>query len=121
MPISGHWLIYYAVILSRVHIDRIILPFTLLRRLDGVLDDSKEAVLAQVDKVQQMNISEEAQKKLLLRATADLPFFNISKMDLSKLGESGIKDNLESYIQSFSKDAREIFEYFNFYRIYQSA
>ena len=35
-------------------------------------------------------------------------------MDHSKLGESGIKANLESYIQSFSKDAREIFEYFNF-------
>jgi type I restriction enzyme M protein len=35
-------------------------------------------------------------------------------MDLSKLGESGIKDNLESYIQGFSKDGREIFEYFNF-------
>ena len=35
-------------------------------------------------------------------------------MDLSTLGEAGIKDNLESYIQGFSKDAREIFEYFNF-------
>jgi type I restriction enzyme M protein len=33
---------------------------------------------------------------------------------LSKLGEAGIKDNLESYIQGFSKDAREIFEYFKF-------
>lgn len=35
-------------------------------------------------------------------------------MDLTKLGESDIKDNLESYIQNFSKDGREIFEYFNF-------
>lgn len=35
-------------------------------------------------------------------------------MDLSKLGEAGIKANLTSYIQSFSKDAREIFEYLNF-------
>jgi type I restriction enzyme M protein len=43
-----------------------------------------------------------------------LSFFNTSKMDLSKLGESGIKANLQSYIQGFSKDAREIFEYFNF-------
>lgn len=60
-----------------------------------------------------MGISEEAQEKLLLRASG-LSFYNTSKMDLSKLGESGIKDNLESYIQSFSKDAREIFEYFNF-------
>jgi type I restriction enzyme M protein len=35
-------------------------------------------------------------------------------MDMSKLGELDIKTNLKSYIQAFSKDAREIFEYFNF-------
>ena len=93
---------------------RIILPFTLLRRLEGVLEESKAAVLAEVDKVQTMNLPEEAQEKLLLRATDGLSFFNTSKMDLSKLGESGIKDNLESYIQGFSKDAREIFEHFKF-------
>jgi type I restriction enzyme M protein len=93
---------------------RIILPFTLLRRLEGVLEDSKEQVLTELDRVQAMNLPEEAQEKLLLRATGGLSFFNTSKMDLSKLGESGIKANLQSYIQSFSKDAREIFEYFNF-------
>lgn len=97
---------------------RIILPFTLLRRLEGVLEQTKEKVLAEVEKVQKMNLPEEAQEKLLLRATkADgktLSFYNTSKMDLSKLGQDDIKDNLESYIQSFSKDAREIFEYFNF-------
>ena len=93
---------------------RVILPFTLLRRLEGVLEDSKEAVLAEHEKVQKMALPEEAEEKLLLRATGGLSFFNISKMDLAKLGESGIKDNLESYIQGFSKDAREIFEYFKF-------
>ncbi|MCF7970487.1 MAG: type I restriction-modification system subunit M [Methylococcaceae bacterium] len=93
---------------------RIILPFTLLRRLEAVLEDSKEAVLAEYDKVQAMGLPEEGQEKMLLRATNGLSFFNTSKMDLSKLGEAGIKDNLESYIQGFSKDAREIFEYFNF-------
>ncbi len=93
---------------------RIILPFTLLRRLEGVLEDSKEAVLAEIEKVQRMNLPEEAQEKLLLRATNGLSFFNISKMDLSKLGEAGIAANLESYIQGFSKDAREIFEHFKF-------
>ncbi len=99
---------------------RIILPFTLLRRLEGVLEETKDAVLAEVEKVQKMNLPEEAQEKLLLRSTKTsnnkdgLSFFNTSKMDLSKLGETGIKANLESYIQGFSKDAREIFEYFNF-------
>ncbi|MDH5786603.1 MAG: type I restriction-modification system subunit M, partial [Chromatiales bacterium] len=93
---------------------RVILPFTLLRRLEGVLEEGKEAVLAEYDKVLKMNLPEEAQEKLLLRATNGLSFFNISKMDLAKLGEAGIKDNLESYIQGFSKDAREIFEHFKF-------
>jgi len=93
---------------------RIILPFTLLRRLECVLEESKAAVLAEYEKVQKMKLPEEAEEKMLLRATGGLSFFNISQMDLSKLGESGIKANLESYIQGFSKDAREIFEYFNF-------
>jgi len=93
---------------------RIILPFTLLRRLEGVLEETKEAVLAEYTNIKKMKLPEEAEEKLILRATGGLSFFNISKMDLSKLGESGIKDNLESYIQGFSKDAREIFEYFNF-------
>ena len=93
---------------------RIILPFTLLRRLECVLEASKAAVLAEHARVQQLNISEEAQEKLLLRASGGLSFFNTSKMDLSKLGEAGIKANLESYLQGFSKDAREIFEHFKF-------
>jgi type I restriction enzyme M protein len=92
---------------------RIILPFTLLRRLECVLEKSKSAVLAKHVEVGKMNLPEEAYEKLMLRAT-DEKFFNVSPMDLSRLGESGIKDNLEKYIQSFSKDAREIFEYFKF-------
>lgn len=93
---------------------RIILPFTLLRRLEGVLEESKDAVLKEFEKVQKMDLPEEAQEKILLRATGGLSFFNTSQMDLSKLGQEDIKANLENYIQSFSKDAREIFEFFNF-------
>ena len=93
---------------------RVILPFTLLRRLEGVLEETKPAVLAEHEKIKQMDLPEEAQEKLLLRATGGLRFYNLSKMDLATLGESGIKDNLESYVQGFSRDAREIFEYFNF-------
>ena len=93
---------------------RIILPFCLLRRLECVLAPSKEAVLAKFEEIQPMNLPEEAHEKMLLRATDGLSFFNSSKMDLSKLGETGIKANLENYIQGFSKDAREIFEHFKF-------
>lgn len=93
---------------------RIILPFALLRRLECVLEPSKQAVLTELKKIAAMKLPEAAQEKLLIRATDGLNFYNTSKMDLSTLGEAGIKDNLESYLQAFSSDAREIFEYFNF-------
>lgn len=93
---------------------RIILPFTLLRRLECVLENSKAAVLEQAHKVYAMNLPEEAQEKMILRAASGLTFFNASPMDLSKMGQNGIKANLEKYVQSFSTDAREIFEHFKF-------
>lgn len=93
---------------------RVILPFTLLRRLECVLAASKPKVLAEVEKLAKQKLPDEAREKLLLRATGGLSFFNTSKMDLSTLGEAGIKANLDSYLAAFSKDAREIFEYFNF-------
>ncbi|OYQ87049.1 restriction endonuclease subunit M [Wohlfahrtiimonas chitiniclastica] len=93
---------------------RIILPFTLLRRLECVFADSKEKVLSEYEKVQSMNLSEEMQEKMLLRVTNHLAFFNTSPLDLKKLGQADIKKNLNFYIQSFSKDAREIFDNFKF-------
>jgi len=99
---------------------RVILPFTLLRRLECVLAESKDTVVAQAEKVKAMNLPEAAQEKMLLRTTLSpktnkgLSFFNTSPMDLGKIGQSDIKDNLENYIQCFSADAREIFEHFKF-------
>jgi type I restriction enzyme M protein len=90
---------------------RIILPFALLRRLECVLAPTKAAVLAKVPAVAAMPA--EAQEKLLLREAKQF-FYNTSPMDLSKLGESDTASNLEAYIQSFSPDAREIFEHFKF-------
>ncbi|BDX01744.1 hypothetical protein MACH16_04920 [Marinomonas pontica] len=90
---------------------RIILPFTLLRRLECVLEATKPSVLEKYEAVKSMPY--EAQDKLLTHA-AQLSFYNTSKMDLNHLGETGVASNLESYIQSFSPNAREIFEHFDF-------
>ncbi|MGB1010227.1 MAG: type I restriction-modification system subunit M N-terminal domain-containing protein, partial [Thiolinea sp.] len=70
---------------------RIILPFTLLRRLECVLAsaDTKEKVLDEYDRLQATALPEEAHEKFLLRASG-LSFYNTSPMDLSKLGQSGI-------------------------------
>ncbi|TOD48378.1 class I SAM-dependent DNA methyltransferase [Vibrio furnissii] len=91
---------------------RIILPFTLLRRLECVLEATKEQVLDKYESVKAMPF--EAQEKVLTH-TAQFSFYNNSKMDLNKLGETGVARNLENYIQSFSPNAREIFEHFDFF------
>ncbi|MCS6211282.1 type I restriction-modification system subunit M [Shewanella baltica] len=93
---------------------RVILPFTLLRRLECVLEESKEAVIVEAEKVKAMPLPEDAQEKMILRATNGLAFFNTSPMDLGKMGQKDIKANLERYVQCFSADAREIFEHFKF-------
>ena len=93
---------------------RVILPFTLLRRLECVLESSKEAVIEKKKQVDTLKLPEEAQEKILLKATNGLAFFNSSPMDLGKMGQSDIKSNLDHYVQSFSTDAREIFEHFKF-------
>lgn len=93
---------------------RVILPFTILRRLECVLEGTKPKVLEQLEKLKAMdNLEKEAREKFLTRA-AGHDFYNTSPMDLSKLGSSDIKSNLLTYVDSFSVDAREIFEHFRF-------
>jgi len=90
---------------------RVILPFTLLRRLECVLEPTKDKVLvgakAHVDK------PDAVREKLLLRE-AEQPFFNASPLSLGSLSDTQTADDLMSYVQSFSQDAREIFEHFHF-------
>jgi type I restriction enzyme M protein len=77
---------------------KVILPFTVLRRLDCVLEATKEAVLAeQADKLQ-AGINPEP---FLLRK-AGQSFFNISPLDMKKLmgDQDHIKENLFAYIQA---------------------
>ena len=90
---------------------RIILPFTVLRRLECVLAPTKDKVLALAESSKAM--PDDARHKVLLHA-ADKAFYNTSKLDLAHLGETHIFDNLDSYVRAFSKDAREIFEHFSF-------
>ena len=52
-------------------------------------------------------------EKLLLRA-AELPFFNASPLSLGTLSDTQTTDDLMSYVRSFSEDAQEIFEHFEF-------
>ena len=91
---------------------KVILPFTLLRRLDCVLEATKPAVLAEFQARQHLKLPLDA---FLLRK-ADQIFYNASELDLSKLlaDPANIKANLVGYIGGFSENAREIFERYDF-------
>ncbi len=91
---------------------RIILPFTLLRRLECVLADKKDAIVTKYDEVKTMPADAQEQ---ILKHVADLSFYNTSRMDLNHLGETGVADNIEAYVRAFSPSAREIFEHFDFF------
>ncbi|MDP2217500.1 MAG: class I SAM-dependent DNA methyltransferase [Methanolobus sp.] len=92
---------------------KVILPFTVLRRLDCVLEATKEKVLAEYSNKQKAGINPEP---YLLRK-AGQSFYNTSPMDMKKLmgDQDHIKENLFSYIQAFAPAVRDIFERFDFY------
>jgi type I restriction enzyme M protein len=91
---------------------RIILPFTLLRRLECVLTPTKDAVIR--ESYAQEGRPDTVREMYMLRAAGGLQFFNASPLTLGTLSDTQTAADLMSYVQSFSKDAREIFEHFHF-------
>jgi len=92
---------------------RVILPFTVLRRLDCVLEATKPAVLAEFEAKTRAGLNPEP---FLLRK-AGASFYNSSPLDLVKLlgDQDHIRQNLYAYVQAFSPAARDIFERFDFH------
>ena len=92
---------------------KVILPFTVLRRLDCVLESTKPEVLAELEAKHKMGINPEP---FLLRITGK-SFCNISQLDMKKLmgDQDHIRENLYSYMKAFSPAVRDIFERFDFY------
>ena len=91
---------------------KVILPFTLLRRLECVLEPTRQAVLDEQEKRKDLGVPLER----FLVKKSNHTFYNTSNFDLSKLmnDASNIADNLESYINAFSPNALEIFEKYEF-------
>jgi len=92
---------------------KVILPFTVLRRLDCVLEPTKAAVLTELAKRTQAKVNPEP---FLLKKSGVL-FYNISPLDLKKLmgDQDHIGENLRAYLQAFSPAVRDIFESFEFH------
>lgn len=91
---------------------KVILPFTVLRRLDCVLEPTKAAVLAELADKTKLGVNPEP----FLRRKAGLTFFNQSELDLTKLlgDPDHIAHNLFTYVQGFSEEVRDIFDRFEF-------
>ena len=93
---------------------KVILPLTVLRRLDCVLAPTKKAVLDYLPKIN--SSATDSKIDLILNNIAGHNFHNRSKYDFEKLKEDpdNIAANLRNYIAGFSASAGEIIKYFNF-------
>lgn len=91
----------------------IMLPLTVLRRIDCVLEPTKEAVLERLKKLKGGKIKKI--DSILCRVTG-VPFYNTSRYTFEKLkgDPDNIAANLINYIKGFSRHAREIIDHFGF-------
>ena len=95
--------------------ERVMLPMTVLRRFDCVLAPTKAKVLAERKKRRGGRVEGQA-LDLRLNMVAGQRFHNRSPLDFEKL--KGDPDNIEkhvvSYIKGFSRNVRDIFDFFEF-------
>jgi len=92
---------------------KVILPFTVLRRLDCVLASTKAAVLTELATRTKAGVNPEP---FLLKKAGGF-FYNTSPLDLKTIvgDQDHIGENLRAYLQAFSPAVRDIFERFDFH------
>ena len=92
---------------------KVILPLTVLRRFDSVLEPTKTQVLAEHAKIK---AKPETVVRSLLETITGRPFYNLSRLDLPKLLDdpNQLAPNLNAYINGYSTNVREIMERFAF-------
>jgi type I restriction enzyme M protein len=93
----------------------VILPMTVLRRLDAVLEPTKRAVLDMKASLDQAGITNQ---DLGLRKAAEQDFYNTSKFTLrdlrSRTSQQQLKADFETYLDGFSPNVQDILEKFEF-------
>ena len=91
---------------------KVILPLVVIRRLDCVLDPTRDAVLEKANALKGRVENVEP----VLRSIAGQQFFNTSPLDFRRLLDdpNHIADNLRSYIGGFSEAARDVIDKFDF-------
>ena len=90
----------------------VILPLTVLRRIDCVLEPKKDKVLSEYHKYKdQLKDTDK-----ILRRASGYAFYNISKYTFDRLlgDPNNIAKNLNAFINGFSENMREVIEKFDF-------
>lgn len=98
---------------------RVMLPMTVLRRLDLLLQPTKDDVIAEFERLEAQGLEGDVLHKVLARKASRgrrQPLYNISPFTFEKmLGDPpNIAANLSSFINGFSENVRRIFERFEF-------
>ncbi len=93
----------------------VILPFIVLRRLDAVLEPTKQKVLERKRLLDQAGV---ANQEGALRAVAEQAFYNVSEFSLASLKASGqgqrLREDFTAYLDGFSSNVQGILTNFNF-------
>src|SRR5271165_3222732 len=91
----------------------VILPMVVIRRLDALLEPTKETVLKMRERLDKAKIT---QQEPALRKSSGYPFYNTSKFTLRRLRDNPkqLKQNFEDYLDGFSPNVGEIIEKFDF-------
>ncbi len=87
---------------------RVILPFVVMRRLDCVLESKKDEVY---NLYQKFKDQFDDPSPVILRQIG-LPFFNVSKFDLSRITDESVLLDFNNYVQGYSKNVLDIIENF---------
>lgn len=93
---------------------KVILPLTVIKRFDSILEETKSAVLAAFEKCR--NMDNDIMRNEILTKASGHPFYNTSKYTLRTLLDDPdhIDNNFASYINAFSPNVCEIIEKFEF-------
>lgn len=88
---------------------RVILPFTVLRRLDCVLEGTKDAVVAKADTLP--DTIDDVMRDQVLCMAAGQSFYNTSPFSFANLPNdaNNIAANLNNYLNGFPKSVRDVF------------
>ena len=93
----------------------VILPMTVLLRLDAILDATKPQVLAMRDNLDTAGV---VHQEAALREAAGLPFYNTSKFSLKDLrnrsSQQQLRADFENWLDGFSSNVQDILENFEF-------